>query len=158
MTELEVTIVNLPPMRVACINGFGTEPEDQAWKKMIAWAKGKGLWKDGKPKRFFGYNNPNPSAGSPNYGYDMWMTVDESVQTDETARVFTFPGGLYAVTPCPVKNPAEDIGAAWQKLVAWTERSKYRHAGHQWLEEHIDPEHPAEGVAFTLALFMPIKE
>ena len=64
MDDLKVKIVKLEPMRVICINGFGEGPETQAWEKMIAWAKAKGLWDDGKPKRFFGFNNPDPSPAA----------------------------------------------------------------------------------------------
>lgn len=158
MDDLKVEIVKLPPMRVICINGFGEGPEEKAWNKMIAWAQEKGLWDDGKPKRFFGYNNPNPSPGSPNYGYDVWMTVDETVQPDGDARVINFPGGLFAVTRCPVTSPGDDIGRTWQKLVAWMENSQYKHAAHQWLEEHLDPQNAVHGEKFTLDLFMPIRE
>ena len=30
-----------------------------------------------QPGRLFGYNNPDPTPGSSNYGYDVWITVDE---------------------------------------------------------------------------------
>jgi AraC family transcriptional regulator len=158
MDDLKVKIVKLPPLRVICINGFGEGPEAQAWEKMIAWAKAKGLWDNGKPKRFFGFNNPDPSPGSPNYGYDVWMTVDDSVQPDGEARLINFPGGLYAVAHCPVKSPGDDIPRTWQKLVAWFENSQYKHGSHQWLEEHLDPQHAVHGENFTLDLFMPITE
>ena len=158
MDDLKVQIVKLEPLRVVCINGFGTSPETQAWDKLITWAKAKGLWESGQARRFFGYNNPDPSPGSPNYGYDVWMTVDESVQADGEARIIDFPGGLYAVTRCPVKDPGDDIGSTWKKLVAWMEHSPYKHASHQWLEEHIDPQNAVHGEKFTLDLFLPITE
>ena len=86
------------------------------------------------------------------------MTVDESVQADGEARIIDFPGGLYAVTRCPVKDPGDDIGSTWKKLVAWMEHSPYKHASHQWLEEHIDPQNAVHGEKFTLDLFLPITE
>ena len=107
MSDLDVRIVKLPPMRVACVNGFGEGPEGMAFDKMRAWAEAHHLL--GKPYRLFGYNNPDPSPGSPNYGYDVWITVDESVQADGDARIIDFPGGLYAVTRIEVKNPWDDI-------------------------------------------------
>jgi DNA gyrase inhibitor GyrI len=158
MSDLQVQIVNLEPMRVICINGFGNSPETQAWEKMIAWAKTKGLWNDGKSRRFFGFNNPDPSPGSPNYGYDVWMTVDDSVQPDDEVRIINFPGGLYAVAHCPVTSPGDDIPNTWKMLVKWMEASRYKHASHQWLEEHIDPQNAAHGEKFTLDLFLPISE
>src|SRR5512135_1151383 len=119
MEELDVRIISLPPMRVACVNGFGESPENQAFEKMKTWAKAHNLL--GKPYRLFGYNNPDPTPGSPNYGYDVWITLDESVQADTEARIIEFPGGLYAVTRLVVKNPESDIPGTWQKLVQWME-------------------------------------
>jgi DNA gyrase inhibitor GyrI len=157
MNNLEVRIVNLPPMRVACINGFGDSPEGMAFEKMKAWAAAHKLLE--KPYRLFGYNNPDPSAGSPNYGYDVWITVDGAVQADGEARIIDFAGGLYAVTRVEVNNPGADIPAAWQQLVKWMEASKYHHARHQWLEEHIGLLGEVGGEQpFTLDLYLPIAE
>lgn len=157
MDNMEVRIVQLPPMRVVCVNGFGEGPEGMALDKMKTWAAVHHL--SGKPYRLFGYNNPDPSPGSPNYGYDVWMTVDETVQADGEARVIEFPGGLYAVTRIAVKSPGEDIPSTWQKLVRWMEASKYRHGRHQWLEEHIGPiEEMDPAKPFTLDLHLPIRE
>ena len=104
----------------------------------------------------FGYNNPDPSPGSPNYGYDVWITVDETVQPEGEVRIIAFSGGLYAVTRVEVKNPGEDIPRTWQKLVAWMEQSNYRHGNHQWLEESPNPVTTADAPAFTLDLYLPI--
>jgi predicted transcriptional regulator YdeE len=107
----------------------------------------------------FGFDNPPPSVGSPNYGYDVWMTVDSSVQADGEVRIIDFSGGLYVVTRVEVKNPWEDIPSTWQKLVKWMEASKYSQGRHQWLEEHIGPlnEH-VNDLPFTLDLHLPITE
>jgi len=154
MSNLDVRIVKLPPMRVACINGFGEGPEGQAFDKMKTWAQAHNLL--GKQYRLFGYNNPDPSPGSPNYGYDVWITVDESVQADGEARIIDFPGGLYAVARV---LPGEQIGATWQMLVKWREANKYHHGKHQWLEEHIGPLDEMGGEQpFTLDLHLPIAE
>jgi len=157
MSNLEVRIVKLPPMRVACVNGFGEGPEGMAFDKMKAWAEAHNLI--GGEYRLFGYNNPDSSPGSPKYGYDVWITVGESVQADGEARILDFPGGLYAVTRIEVKNPMDDIPGTWQKLVKWMEASKYRHGQHQWLEEHIGPLDEMGGdKPFTLDLHLPIAE
>ena len=128
-----------------------------AFEKMKAWAKAQNLL--GKSYRLFGYNNPDPSPGSPNYDYDVWMTVDESVQADGEAKIIEFPGGLYAITRIEVTEPGEEIPRAWQELVRWMEASKYHHGRHQWLEEHIDPlNENVNSLPFTLDLHLPITE
>ena len=155
-TQLDVKIVKLEPLRVACVNGYGSQPEDLAFQKMRAFVQANGLDSDGQAHRFFGFNHPDPSPGSPNYGYDVWVTVDETVQSEGESPVFDFPGGLYAVLRIRPSD-GEDIFKNWQKLVAWRERSKYRPAHHQWLEEHIG-DLGANFPDLTLDLYMPIAE
>ena len=155
-TDFTVTIVRLDPIRVACVSGFGAGPEEIAFEKMRRLVEKTGLDQDGQAHRFFGFNNPSPTAASPNYGYDVWVTVDDSAQSEGEVRVFNFPGGLYAVASIrPVTG--EEIFPAWQSLVDWREKSKYRPAAHQWLEEHIGD----ISLGFpniTLDLYMPIAE
>jgi DNA gyrase inhibitor GyrI len=158
MDELDVRIVNIPPMRVVCMNGFGASPETQAFEKITLWAKEKGIWE--KPHRLFGYNNPDPSRGSPNYGYDVWMTVDEPVEADGEARIINFPGGLFAVTRIHAGSQGEGIFEAWQRLSAWVEHSKYKPEFCQriCLEESISSEDNPNPDGFTLDLYEPISE
>ncbi len=160
MEKLEVRIVKLEPMRVICFNGFGPHPEHLAWEKLKAWAKNKGLWTDGQPHRFFGYNHPNPSPASPNYGYDVWMTVDDSIQAEGEARIIQVEGGLYAVTRCEAGPQGEDIYQTWQKLIAWVENSPYRNSNmrRQWLEEHLSLLNPPADGSFVLDLMDPVVE
>ena len=157
MSNIEVRIVKLPPMRVACVNGFGEGPEGLAFEKIRRWAEAHNLLGEGY--RLFGYNNPDPSPGSANYGYDVWITIEETVQADGEARLIQFPGGLYAVTRVEANNPWEDIPRTWQELVKWMENSKYHHGRHQWLEEHIGPlDETVNTTPFTLDLYLPIAE
>jgi DNA gyrase inhibitor GyrI len=152
MSDLQVRIVDLEPLRCAGGSGFGPEPEGLAWETLLKWAEPIGLLN--KPHRFFGYNNPDPSPGSPNYGYDQWITVDASLQAEAPIKIKEFPGGRYAVTRC---EGVQNIYAQWQKLVAWREASKYRMGQHQWLEELITP----PGASWDKAqfdLYLPIAE
>ena len=75
MSELQVEIVRLAPMQVASFYGFGSEPEFQAAAKLLAWAEPRGLLDGGVEHRIFGFNNPSPSAASPNYGYEFWLEL-----------------------------------------------------------------------------------
>jgi len=158
MSELEVHIVKLEPMRVASFHGFGQTPEDEAWKKLVAWAKPKGFLDDPDHHRIFGFNNPEPSPGSPNYGYEFWITVSAEVQPAGEMEIKGFSGGLYAVTRCEVQGrPYETIPATWKKLVLWRENGKYKSAHHQWLEEHLREKGAPES-DFNLDLYLPIAE
>ena len=154
MSQLDVRIVRLDPMRVISVHGFGPEPEGVAWRKLWAWVERSGAARDGETQRVFGLNNPNPSAGSPNYGYEFWIEVGPDVQGDGDAQVKEFGGGLYAVTRC---HNLSQIGDVWHRLALWRENSPHRGGHHQWLEQHIGPlaaeQTPEE---LVLDLFLPI--
>jgi DNA gyrase inhibitor GyrI len=145
-----VRIVWLEPMRVASAYGFGPSPEEEAWEKIMAYAEREGLLE--KPHRFFGFNNPSPSPGSPNYGYEQWITVGPEAQLVGDIRIEIFPGGLYAVMRF---KGLSRIGEVWQRLVLWREDSQYKRGHHQWLEELlVDPLLPTDEYVFDL--FLPI--
>ena len=149
MSDLDVRIVTMPPLRVAAFHAFGAGPETSAW------AKPKGYMDKPGEQRIFGFNNPDPTPGSPNYGYELWIVVGPEVQAEAGFTIKRFAGGLYAVTRCPVCDPWQDIPSTWKKLVAWAEDSTYHTARHQWLEEHLTaPGNP--DVQFVLDLHMPI--
>lgn len=153
MSELAVRIVKLAPLRVVSFHGFGPNPEHLGAEKLAAWAGPRGYLADRAHHRIFGFNNPNPSPGSPNYGYEFWMVVGPEVEPTEEAPVLEFGGGLYAVTRC---QGGENIGATWAALVRWLTGSSYGHAEHQWLEEHLNPAFPAADADLLLDLYAPI--
>ncbi len=135
MDESKVEIVTLPGMRVASAWGFGGSPEEMAWKKLDDWARPLGLL-DAEGARVFGFNNPSPTPGSPNYGYEFLLTVGPEVEPGEGVRVGDLRGGLYAVMPAVVEtDPGTDIPAAWRQLDKWVAEHGYRMGHHQWLEE-----------------------
>jgi len=130
--QMEPRIVDLPPMRVARATGFGPEPEFLAWAKLLAWARRQGIADDFQGHRFFGFNNPNPTVGSPNYGYEQWITVDSAAQADSDVSIGECPGGLYAVARC---QGVQNIYETWNALLIWCEKSGYSIARGQCLEE-----------------------
>jgi effector-binding domain-containing protein len=154
MSDLEVKIVQLEPMRVAVAHGFGESPEPIAWEKILAFAQVKGI--DPASARFFGFNNPNPSPGSPNYGYEQWMTVGPDVEAEGDIVVKEVPARRYATTQF---KGLENIGRVWQELVLWFEDSPYDKPA-PWcecLEELLTPpDVPLEEYVFNL--YLPIAE
>lgn len=158
MDKQEVRIVNLPAMRVASFHAFSASPETDAFSKTFSWAKAHGYWKQPPEVRIFGFNNPDPSEGSPNYGYEFWLTVGPEVQEDAQVKIKEFPGGLYAVMYCDVSGDSYDIiPSTWGKLVKWRDSTHYRHGNHQWLEEHLTRA-DTNDAGFTLDLYLPIVE
>jgi DNA gyrase inhibitor GyrI len=150
MSDLNVKIVKLEPLRVASVQGFGQGPEKQAWEKMGAFLEQQGLMTDLKTHRFFGFNNPEPTPASPNYGYEQWVTIGPDVLPQGDVRIKSFAGGLYAVTHCQLLV----ITDTWKKLIIWREGSGYKPASHQWLEECLTPF--ASDEEMELDIYLPI--
>lgn len=149
---MDVRIVDLQPLRVASVLGYGTEPEMLAWNQMFAWAGERHLFD--QPHRLFGFNNPSPSVGSPQYGYEVWITVGDDVQADGAAQIKQFGGGKYAVTRVV---GVDNIAPTWQEFVKWREASGVQYGAHQWLEEHIRVGAEVAPEDMVLDLYMPIK-
>jgi len=156
MNSVEVRVVNLSPAKFVSFYGYGETPETIAWEKLIAFASPVGYLDNRENHRIFGFNNPDPSPGSPNYGYEVWIEVVESAEPKGDLKIVDFTGGMYAVTRCEVRGNAYDvIPETWKRLLAWREDSEYKAGNYQWLEEFIHEEGIAEG-DFTLDLYLPI--
>ncbi len=140
MSKLQVEIVRLAPLQVASFYGFGTEPEFQAAAKMLAWAEPRGLYDGGTVHRVFGFNNPSPTAGSPNYGYEFWLELQDGEagtaaadMRDGDVELKSFAGGMFAVARCRGVGAVPDT---WRQLVTWLEDSRYTMSHSQCLEQH----------------------
>jgi len=132
MEQSEVKIKELPSIRVASALAYGASPEILSIQTLITWAKPLGLLEPQKNPHFFGFNNPNPSYGTPNYGYETWLVVEKDVQASGEIKIKEIPGMLCAVLYCP---SVEVITETWNQLAAWVETSPYRMADAQCLEE-----------------------
>jgi len=137
MTEPKIRIVEHPSMKVISFHGFGQGPEDIAIAAMLEWVE-KHTFFEYKDVRCFGFNNPDPTPGSPNYGYEIWLTLPDQLEISD-APVKTFSGGTYAVVHCEgsMAEAEEFIPSAWKSLMEWLENNKYQLGQHQWLEEHL---------------------
>lgn len=156
MRDLRVRIIRLEPMRVASVHAFGESPEHAAWDRLLGWARPRGLLDEPGDLRIFGFNNPDPSPGSQNYGYEFWIAVGPEVQSDDVAEVKDFDGGLYAVTRC---KSVDTITETWHRLATWLENSQHEFGEHQWLEGHVSPVFtPQSDEELVLDLYAPIAE
>ena len=153
--EFNVRIEHLEPMRVAYTTAFSESPELDAWNALVAWAKPKGLLNDLVNRRLYGFNNPDPTPGKAEYGYEVLITIDDDTEPEGEIKVREFPGGLYAVTSC---RGASNITKTWQRFVEWCKASEYDFGRHQWLERHITLPDPEDLEAMELDLYMPIAE
>jgi DNA gyrase inhibitor GyrI len=152
MSDMSVRIVELEPMQVASVHAFGPSPEGDAWAKLAAWAEPRGLFGALDQHRIFGFNNPSPAPGSPNYGYEFWIEVAADMPAEGEVTFKAFDGGRYAVTRC---KGVENIAPTWRRFMGWLETSPYRLGKHQWLEQHLGAADTALD-ELEMDLYMPI--
>ncbi|MGD8457970.1 MAG: GyrI-like domain-containing protein [Anaerolineales bacterium] len=155
MDKNEVRIVRLEPMQVASFYGFSETPEIDAHQQANAWLEEIGLLDQPDAYRSFGFNNPDPTPGSPKYGYEIWITVEEGMDVGEDVKTKEFTGGLYGVMDC---NGIETIGKDWKHLLAWRETSHYKPGSHQWLEELLTKSPQAQETDYRFYLYIPLVE
>jgi effector-binding domain-containing protein len=156
MEHLDVRLIRLEKMTVISALGFGSQPELLAWDKILAFAREHGLLELPQRPRFFGFNNPNPSMGSPNYGYEQWMTLPPGFHPESGLEIKEIPARLYAVTRF---QGLEQIGQMWMRLVAWCETCPYRMAEAQCLEELISPIEDMDDLnKYVFDLYLPLIE
>ncbi|MFW9905093.1 MAG: effector binding domain-containing protein [Candidatus Thorarchaeota archaeon] len=156
--DLDVRIVTLEPMRVASVHVISKNPENDAWAKIQIWADRYVLLDDTKKHPVFGFNNPDPSPGKEEYGYEFWIKIPPEIQPEGEIKEKNFRGGLYASTTTRLfADPGSNIIPAWKKLAKWVKNSnKYDFGSHRWLERIINPTSPPEDL--VLDLLCPIKE
>ena len=151
MTEIQVRIEKLGPMRVASVCAVSAHPENEAWETLRKWAEPAGLFNDLENHPIFGFNNPSPSSGQETYGYEFWIRIGQETEVQGSLTAKDFPGGLYAVTTIHgFPNPL-----VWKQLWDWVQSSP-----HQWrktheLERPLNPLAPENEMVFDL--YLPIE-
>jgi len=156
MTELDVQIRKLPPMCVASFHAFGKTPERDAWEKARAWAEPRGLLDNMEEHPVFGFNNPSPTKGQTEYGYEFWIRIESDMQVDDI-KTIEFPGGTYVVTSCKViGDPLGPVPNVWQMLLKWVEANSHRWRRTHELERIVNPGAPESDL--VLELYLPIEE
>jgi DNA gyrase inhibitor GyrI len=155
-TNLDVRIERLEPMRVATVHAMSETPERDAWEKMRVWAEPKGLFHDMEKHPVYGFNNPNPTSKSKEYGYEFWMAIAPDVETGGEIGVVDFPGGLYAVTTFKLYgDPKGNVIDVWKRLWEWVQSSAY-----EWRETHeLEKLHNPLGAEkeAVLDLYLPVE-
>ncbi len=153
MTGLEVRTARLEPMRVASARAISATPELDAWAILSAWAAPKGLLDDPEAHPVFGFNNPSPTPGSQEYGYEFWIRVGPDAESEGKVEVKQFPGGLFAIATC---KGVEAIGTTWKQLFDWVQSSRY-----SWRQTHeLERLHgsPVDCQNLVVDLYLPIEE
>ncbi|MCL2671938.1 MAG: effector binding domain-containing protein [Clostridiales bacterium] len=165
LTDKDIRIVFLPPSFVAAYRYVGEEPENHTREVIETFVRDANLPAVKPDLRHYGFNAPNPDETG-HYGYEMWVTIPETLEVPAPLLRKQFAGGLYAAHMIPFGAFEE-----WAWLDAWLQSSeKYAYNGSGspedmfgCLEESLNyvnrlqlPNPLAEG--FQLDLLMPIRE
>ena len=157
MSDLDVRIVKLPPMRVASVRVISKTPERDAWERLRTWAAPQRLLEDIEMYPVFGFNNPGPEAGREEYGYEFWIRIDADTSPEGEVEAKEFAGGTYAVLSCKLHgDPCGSILEVWHRLLGWVESSEYKWRKTHELERHLNPLAPEEEM--VLDLYLPIEQ
>jgi DNA gyrase inhibitor GyrI len=154
MGKIEVRIASLPGMRVASSYAFGMSPEEEAWKPIRRLAKERGIDLTSKDSRTFGFDNPTPSPGSPEYGYEIWMPIGPDTDLSPPLIAKNFDGGSFAVSRIIGLGR---IGQGWENLIAWLEDSPLEWLSERFemMEELLNPAEP-DPERWIFDLYIPI--
>ena len=137
---IEVKIVHLEPMQVASFPAYGLAPEEEAWERLLSWARPLGLLDDPEKHRIFGFDTAGATPSSQKRGYEFWIEVEPDFQPGGEVTIKAFGGGKYAVYRIPkVGNPWDTIPSSWKALVLWQEDSPHKMGKAQCLEQKIGP-------------------
>lgn len=137
----DVRIVYLPPAAVASSHFIGKDPEQHAGELLDRFVSEHDLPKRKPDLRFFGFNHPNPSPQSAEYGYESWVTIPDDMEVPLPLTKKYMAGGLYAAHMITMGNFHE-----WEWLGNWVEKNEQYTANlvmdggecmHGLLEEHL---------------------
>ena len=156
MTDLTVEMRDLDEMVVVSGSGFGVEPEPLAWNLIFEFAALHGLEVGSGEHRFFGFNNPGPSPGNPDYGYEQWMTIDPGVGVEAPLTRKEIPRSRYVATRFV---GLQNITDTWREFLKWfDDRGLERSAGDEpCLEELRNPAANSPEL-WEFDLYLPISE
>ena len=147
-----VRLVTIPSLCAVVSHGHGRHPEMAAHERLMAWARLHGLPGDPATCLRLGRNNPRPTPGQADYGYDSMLAAVGDLPEPEGLARATVPGGTWAVVRCTLAN----IGERWEHLYRWVREHRHEPAGHG-LEELLTEPDESRPAATVLDLWLPIR-
>ena len=156
-TSIQVSIKELPPMKVATYRIVSSTPESDAVTYMMELIQAKKLKFD--ELRKFGVDIPVPEAFHSKglRGYEYWVCLPDNIKNVIGATVKFIPKSMYAVMriEIPGEKPFSAISKGWLELHDWIETSEYEPAvqdpNRYMLEEQIE----IDG-AYYMDLYYPV--
>ncbi len=146
-----VRLVTIPRLEAVLSHADGAHPETAAHTPLLAWARPHGLLDDPGVVMLLGRNNPCPTPGRPDYGYDSMLAAAGPLPAAPGLEPATIPPGTWAVVRCSLANITE----RWGFLYAWVRASGREPCGHG-LEELLTEVDESRPHATVLDLWLPL--
>lgn len=156
VTEMEVRIENVEPMRLAFIRHIGPYIEcTKAWNTLCAWAETKGVFQN--PVKVIGICYDDPQVTPPDkIRYDACFTVNESVQAEGEVGIQVLPGGRYAVITHA--GPYEKLEETYGKLMGqWLPSSGEEFGEHASFEVYLNSPDETPPEKLLTDIYLPLK-
>ncbi len=93
---MDIRILYLAPATVASSHYIGENPEENAEKALARFIKESNLTVLKPDFRVYGFNNPSPTKGMEQYGYEFFVTIPQNLNVESPLIKKEFAGGLYA--------------------------------------------------------------
>ena len=132
---MKVDIKKIEPGIFMSFYGYGKQPEEEAMNKMLNWCNEQNISIGDAKNIIYGFNNPNPTQESNEYGYEFWLKVDSNLKPENDFRLIEYHGGEYAITEC---TGAMNMFNNWVALYEWCKENNYKLGYHQPLERIIE--------------------
>jgi DNA gyrase inhibitor GyrI len=113
-------VERLAPTRADYVHSLSATPEEDAQRKILNWAKQKGLNKK-TGARLFG-RTIYPSEFAEPHGYEYYLTIEQDIKLPQKLEIKKIPGGLYAI----LKTKESDMDEGWRNLFIWVESAGYK--------------------------------
>lgn len=149
-------------MRAANVQSQAVNPEEDAFNKILDFAKNNGLTSNPVVglfgRNFYPTNQPEP------HGYEYYLTVEGDVKPSSEVVIRNIPEGLYATLR--VKGVFE-IPKGWNALFSMVESAGYKQVGvlrrvYGWVnagfEEVVNWQQQASPDEWLINLWLQLKE
>jgi DNA gyrase inhibitor GyrI len=121
------------------VHAKGLAPEENAFKKIMHYAKESGLTQI-KNTRLFGRNTYPTEAPEP-HGYEYYLTTQKKdIKPSKEIEIEEIPAGLYAVLEF---KSLDNLHNGWKQLFAWVKAQGYEATGvtrkeHGWVRNAFE--------------------
>ena len=155
-TFSEISVKQLPAMRVMSCRVISREPEDDSIRKLGNWLAQHGL--DMKNMRTFGFDSPisEAEAQAGLRGYEIGALVNDEVKADDGIQERLYGGGMYAVMTVAnaFEAPFDSIPGGWKHLNEWVADNTQWRCSYSLCYEEVVPGNTGN----DLILYHPVTE